>query len=430
LRTVLATDFGIWPVFTDMAQISDAMVSSNAQWSALANYILLYDQIIIPTGNLQILPVLRIMLGEGIFDELIRNNVIVLARYDTWFTYAGNGSGLVFFRTLKDPSKDKNPPNLLHSYFTQLDEAIDTALVRTLPVASHKRKIELTNLLLDKVVPIDSKVALKSFREETYKDVLGSPYLQDFFSIRNRGRGLNHLRGIKADQMLIFDPNSPPEINLSPEIWSLLRVAFENFVLSIGTDTGVSEITGDGSTLALLKAKGQRVGAAIEGREAFTQIQEISGVPNIGQAFAEKRFSAEQLLDLRESKHAQAFRNWIGSGSESEKATEIVNRYIESIGKPSLIDNIPSKVIRFAATTGIGALEPISGFIAGAIDSFLLNKWFPDKSPRLFLKQAKSMQLRSKPKQETVLPPKMSGRDRNRPCSCGSGKKFKYCCGQ
>lgn len=430
MRAVLATDFGIWPVFVNLAQVSDSMVASNAQWSALANYILLYDQVIIPTGNLQILPVLRIMLGEDIFDELIRNNVIVLARYDKWFSYIGNGGGIRFFVTSSDPSAGENPPNLFHSYFQPLDEAIDTALVTTQPTSSHKRKIELTNLLLEKVAPVTSNIEIKAFREETYKDVLGSPYLRDFLSIRNKGRSLDHLRGIKASQVNIYSPHTPSEKGESPEIRSLLRVAFENFVLSIGTEIGASEITGDGSTLALIKAKGQRVGAAIEGSNAFTQIQEISGVPDIGQAFAEKKFTAEQLLDLRESRHAQTFRDWIGSGSKNEESEEIVKRYVGSIGKPSLIDSIQSKLLRFATTTGIGVNEPISGTLTGAIDSFLLSKWFPGKAPRLFLKQAKSMQIRSYPKKESVARPKMSGRDRNRPCSCGSGEKFKRCCGK
>ena len=60
-------------------------------WSAY-----LYDQIIVPTGNLQVLPVLRLMLGEDVFDELVRNRAIVLARFDQWFGYAGNGVGIVF----------------------------------------------------------------------------------------------------------------------------------------------------------------------------------------------------------------------------------------------------------------------------------------------------------------------------------------------
>lgn len=430
MRRVLATDFGIWPLFKGLERVSDAMVLSEAQWGALANYVLLYDQIVIPTGNLQILPVLRIMLGEGVFDELVRNNVIVLARYDRWFSYVGNGGGLRFFEIAENPSGQRGFANIFHSYFAPLDEAIETALIATTPSSSKERKNELTKLLTDKIVSVATDVEMNAFRDETYKDILGSPYLRDLFSIRNRGRSLDRLRGIQSNQVRIYSPHSQSEDEKGPEITSLLRVAFENFILSIGTDVSATEITGDGSTLALLKAKGQRVGAAIDGFEAFARIQEISGVPDIGAAFAKKSLTAEQLLDLRESKHAISFRQWIGSGADGENADEIVRRYIGEIGKPSLIESIPVKMLRFVTTTGIGALEPISGAAASAVDSFLLSKWFPGKSPRLFLKQAKSVLLKSVPQTEAVPIPRMSGRDRNRPCSCGSGKKYKHCCGR
>jgi hypothetical protein len=66
MRRILATDFGIWPAWKDLALLSDAMLKSAEQWARLANYLLLYDQIVIPTGNFQVLPVLRLMLGEQI----------------------------------------------------------------------------------------------------------------------------------------------------------------------------------------------------------------------------------------------------------------------------------------------------------------------------------------------------------------------------
>lgn len=87
MRKVFATDFGIWPIFGEVSYLSDMMVNSSDYWTRLANYILLYDRIVIPTGNFQILPVLRIILGEEIFNELIRNKIIVLARFDQWFAY-------------------------------------------------------------------------------------------------------------------------------------------------------------------------------------------------------------------------------------------------------------------------------------------------------------------------------------------------------
>jgi hypothetical protein len=159
---------------------------------------------------------------------------------------------------------------------------------------------------------------------------------------------------------------------------------------------------------------------------AFAQLQEVSGIPDIGEAFASKQLSPAQILDLRCSRHAQSLRDWFAAGSSPEASKDIIARYIEGAHNPSLIEKLPAKLLRFATTSGIGALEPISGTIASAVDSFLLSKWFPMASPRLFMKQAKVM-LQNTP---VVRPPIIKGRDRNELCSCGSGKKLKKCCGK
>jgi hypothetical protein len=207
---------------------------------------------------------------------------------------------------------------------------------------------------------------------------------------------------------------------------AVLRVAFENFLIAIGGHIEATEITGDNSTLSVLRAKGQRMGYKPEGHGAFAQIQKISGVPNIGEAFAHKRLTASQLLDLRCTPHAQSLRDWFAQGAPSQTEEDIVARYVESIGKPSIVEKLPIKLLRFATTIGIGFVEPVTGGVATAVDTFLLNKWFPSKSPRLFLEQAKVV-LANTP---VVREPKMKGRDRNALCSCGSGKKYKKCCGR
>jgi hypothetical protein len=408
----------------NLERASDAMVNSPEHWSRLANYVLLYDQIVIPTGNLQILPVLRLMLGEGAFDDLVRNKGIVLARFDQWFGYAGNGGGLVFFQ-----ARDNHPqstPNLATAFFKPLDEVISDVLTVTAPPSTVERRSQITNLLLDNIVTLPTQAIADGLKDETYKDILGSPYLRDFLALRNAGRSLDNLVGLGANQVTVFNPHVSPEPNDSPEIRAVLRAAFENFLLSLGGHVEATEVTGDNSTLNLLRAKGQRLGFALEGSAAFAQIQKVSGVPDLGAAYATKRLTSTQLLDLRHSKHCQALRDWFGRGAPGATSDEIMRRYVESLGQPSWIDGVPTKLLRFATTTAIGALGPIPGAIASAVDTFLLSKWFPGKSPRLFMKQAKVM-LANTP---VIQKPVMRGRDRNLPCSCGSGKKFKKCCGR
>jgi len=426
MRRVLATDFGIWPMLQSPERASDYMYLSPDFWRRLANYVLLYDQIVIPTGNLQVIAVLRLMLGERAFDELLRTNAIVLARYDQWIGYAGNGNGLGFFTIQDNPDRPAKPPNLATAFFKPIDEAIHDTLAITNPPSDGQRRSELTNLLLDNVVQLPTQVIVDGLRDEAYRDVLGSPYLRDFLLLRNAGRSLDSLLGIGPDQMVAFSPHEPPETVDSLEIQAVLRVAFENFLLAIGGHVQATEIVGDKASLSVLCAKGQRLGFAPEGNQAFAQIQKISGVPDVGVAFASKQLSPQQLLELRLSRHAQALRDWFAAGAPGESANETISRYVETIGTQSVVESLPAKILRFATTTGISAVEPITGTLASAIDTFLLSKWFPVRSPRLFLKQAKVI-LANTP---VVKAPIMKGRDRNAICSCGSGKKHKNCCGK
>jgi hypothetical protein len=237
---------------------------------------------------------------------------------------------------------------------------------------------------------------------------------------------LDSLLGINPDQVVVFSPHVPPEAADSLEIRAVLRVAFENFLLAIGGHVEATELVGDEASLSVLRAKGQRLGFTPEGHQAFTQIQKVSGVPDVGAAFASKRLSPEQLLDLRLSRHAQSLRDWFAAGTPSESADETLSRYVETVGKQSVVESLPVKILRFATTTGIGVAEPVTGAIASAVNSFLLSKWFPVRSPRLFLKQAKVV-LANTP---VIKAPIMKGRDRNALCSCGSGKKYKKCCGK
>lgn len=401
------------------------MMATPDYWARIADYILLYDQIIIPTGNLQILPVLRLMLGEDVFDELIRSKAIILARFDQWFGYVGTG-GVIFYRVGGNPDMPQRGPNLAISHFKPLDEAIDDALVATNPPSTPERRAKIKNLLLDNVVTLPTETILAGVKEEAYADILNSAYLRDFLSIRNAGRSIENLVGSRPDTVTIFNPHVPAEPSTPPEIQAVLRVVFENFLLSLGGHTVASEITGDASTLSVLQAKGQRIGFSPHGRQAFAQLQKVNSVPELGLAFAAKQLSASQILDLRTSQHTQALRDWLAQGAPGATASETVARYVETIGNPGILERLPAKVMRFAATTAWGAIEPVSGAVVAAADTFLLSKWFPVASPRLFMRQAKVV-LANTP---VVRAPEVKGRDRNSPCSCGSGKKYKHCCGK
>src|SRR5207342_1203954 len=227
-RRVLATDFGIWLALKDIHRLSDAMLSSSAQWASLANYLLLYDQIVIPTGNLQVLPVLRHMLGDAVFEELVRSKVIVFARYDQWFCFAGGGAGLSFFQIHPGESRQDRGLNLGMGHFLPLEQAIDVALDSTTPSVDSTRKRALAQLLADHIVQVPMPVSdLDKLADETIKDVIESPYLRDMLSLK--ATHPNKVGNLPGNKLAIFNPHVAPEPGDSREVRSVLRVAFENF---------------------------------------------------------------------------------------------------------------------------------------------------------------------------------------------------------
>ncbi len=115
----------------------------------------------------------------------------------------------------------------------------------------------------------------------------------------------------------------------------------------------------------------------------------------------------------------------LSDGGPTDTADDVTHRYVESLGGGSWLDKIPVRVMRFAVTTGWSCIEPITGAIATTVDNFLLRAWFPNKTPRLFLKEAGLLAMET----PRVRAPIQKGRSRNKACPCGSTIKYKHCCG-
>lgn len=422
MRRVIATDFAVWPAAKDVHLPAEAMVAASDHWARLANYLLTYDQVIIPTGNFHVVAVLRRMLGEDIFDELLKTKAIVFARFDEWIGYTG-GQGLIVFKVSPDPT---TPPDgrLATSFFRPVEEAIYTALDGTFPRNTWPRRKELHGLILGNVVTLPRSSIFEGLDKETYADIQESSILRDQMAIRNSGRPLSNLKGSSNDTITIFNPHFPNPDKRRIEVWTVLRVAFENFLLRMTREVGATDLTGDADTLSVIRAKGQRVGLPSEGAKAFARIQSIEGVPNLGQAFATKLLTADDLLRLRYSPNGEAFRNWFAANGPAATADEVVRRFVEDLNKPSWLNSLPARALRLALTTGVGILDPTAGIAASVADLGISE--IHSKSPsRLFLEDAKVLVLQK----ERVERPASTTQRRNQPCYCGSGKKYKHCHG-
>ena len=425
---LLCTDLSVWPSFGgDPSRISDAIYASRILKESFINRLLLYDRIVIPTGNFVVLPVLRLWLGDRAVARLLREKVVVLARYDSWFSYMGNGRGLQFFKILPGDTPETKEHNIYTVNFAPIEEAVDKILEVGNPRVSDFEKPGLRKLLLDSAVPISLSQYQDHLKHETYTDILKSRDLRNFFAIRNKH--LDHLHGVNPDQVVAADFHHPRlGLEDKPELAAVLRIALENLILTLAADLGCS-IQGDLDSKAVLKAKGQRVGLADAQLDGFLSVSDLHDLPDVGHLFAAEELSFDALMTIREHRTTTDLRKWVHS-LDPVIREDVVKAYISSLREKAPVERLPAKTLRFLATTALGAIPVIgtaTGALASFVDSFLIQKMFPGKLPGVLLDGFRTVVL-----QETQKHPirPMKGNQRNEPCPCGTGRKFKKCCGR
>jgi hypothetical protein len=244
--------------------------------------------------------------------------------------------------------------------------------------------------------------------------------LRNFFAIRNTH--LDRLHGIRPNEVKTENFHAQTSDN-PPEIGAVFRIAFENVLLTLASEVATN-LQGDLSAEMVLKAKGQRLGLGDAALEGFLTVLDLHGIPNVGVAFAGGELDFDGVMRIREHRTAIDLRKWLQEIDPIHQ-DEVLRGYVSSLGDKAFIDRLPMKILRFAMTTLLGQIPgggQIASQMASFADSFLLEKWFPGRSPRLLLDGFKTVVIRE---QEFV----MKGAQRNAPCPCGSGKKYKRCHG-
>lgn len=393
MSILLANDFGIWPDATDAHIPGENILKGVDYWGRLIDYLLLYDQIIIPTGDLQIVYILRRILGDDIFIELIRNQVIVLARFNEWYGYSYNNDSGEIYYIVKTTPPDGSSSFLISPHDPLEDLVEKILLLPTNPSTTRDQRDFLKNLLIDntKVLPINELFnhALK----ESELDFEKSPYLLNLYSLGGNPFNIKSCAMEDTTTMAMFmahDLSKVKKQNGSDQkrIYAVLRVMFENFLLCMGNHLHASTLVGDQTSISVLNAKGQRFGLAGVGRDAFTQIKNFNTIPDLGKAFYSREITARTIIELRNSDESINFRDWFSKGSPSENSQDIKDRFQSAFNEKSFND-FPYKILRLGLVTAIGLNGWGYGLVAAGIDQYFLNNWFKNKSPQLFIQKMK-----------------------------------------
>lgn len=255
-------------------EVMDSIFNTPILKGRLGEKLLLYDQIVIPTGNFGIIPVLRLWLGDKTFVSLIEKKVISFLKYTGWVSYVGNGGGVQFFNML--PSKELGE-TFGYTFFSNPETALEYALQNTKSPSPSEDKKKIKKLILDNTVEIElSKDIADKIRHETYMDIINSPFLRSFLFFRNPELTeikLNMLKGVNSDQIRVFDFHRPHE-NPQDDISIILNVAEHNILLFFMSVINDSDVFSDETTEKIMMSKMHRLSQDNKLVHDFTHILE------------------------------------------------------------------------------------------------------------------------------------------------------------
>lgn len=155
-------------------------------------------------------------------------------------------------------------------------------------------------------------------------------------------------------------------------------------------------------------------------------------IPDLNTLFERGIINIRDILSFRKTSHGKLFRAWIKI--LEYRPDDVLESLLRK--KPTSVKRSCAKLIRWVYPTIFGLINPIAGAAASFTDSYIVQKILEGWHPSLFLDDQFKFKIDRKIKQmdknnlEANLTKAGIKVGRNDPCPCGSGKKFKKCCGK
>ncbi len=357
-----------------------------------AAQLLMYDQIVIPTKDFGIVPILINWMGKKSFTAALQAKSIGFIRPDSIIGYPGSGIGISTYTLHSGPGK---PLNLLQTaMFGPIESGPEIQLKVCCPSITQRERSKLVDLILksSKQFNIESKFFKKNIRDESHNDILQNKVLLQSIAKMERKHSskinLDRLSGIKDDQINVLGVGKP----LSSGIDIVLRVAEINLELVMAHMYDQADISTSVGADKILANKLGRIDGIMDVLGQFQKLLELNNIPDIQPIVAAGDLTIEDIWSLRQKRPAKKFRKWLRL-AQSENARDLEKAYVSALGNNSIFDSAPMKVLRFI-TTSVAGIEPAAGLAFGAADSFIFDKMAGGYSPRQFLDEYHSLQLR------------------------------------
>ncbi|MEV4777509.1 hypothetical protein [Burkholderia sp. LMU1-1-1.1] len=114
-------------------------------------------------------------------------------------------------------------------------------------------------------------------------------------------------------------------------------------------------------------------------RVGFTEIV-LPDAPAVAEVINSGERSFEEFLKLLDQ--SRRFKEWLHKANPDEN---LVSRYLKDVTREGWIEGTKAKGIRYMLTTGIDALNPVAGIVAGLSDTFVIDKLFKGWRPNHFI---------------------------------------------
>ncbi len=357
----------------------------------LGNQLLLYDKILIPTKDFGIIPILINWLGLKLFQEILESDALSFLHRKDLLGYAGNGLGISGFVISQGERKEWFWWQ--EALFGTVETAIEQQLKYMCPFINKTECMNLVGKVASKSKKIDydNEFFMKNIVHETYTDIMNNKSFS-LFVLESSKSGSDQIDLTRLDDM---QPNQMRVLNtdrIRDSIDLVLRIAEVNLEVYMSTLFESADLfTSEGAEL-LLKDKLIRSGIGSTYLDGFLSLLELNNIPDIGKAIYSDSLSLQDIWEIREGDNSKEFRKWLRNATTKD-TKEIVKLYIESLKNRALISSLPLKILRFAITSFVGAINPPVGLSVSAIDSFFVEKWLSGFSPRLFLDELSKIKI-------------------------------------
>jgi hypothetical protein len=315
----------------------------------LANQLLIYDEIIIPTKDFGIVPILINWFGLKTFINALEHNTFSFIHTNSIIGYAGNGLGISGFKI-----EDGGKPFAWwqDAMFRDSSIAIDQQLRNMCPFLSRSERDSILAEILKRTIEVnyDNSFFMKDIVQETYQnDIERNSELCDFivYDLQKRNLLKEESGSINLEKLPLITGSEMKVLNqegrIDNSIDLVLRIAEINMELYFASICDNADLfTSDGAE-TLLTSKLMRSGIENDSLKHFLALFDFRNIPNVGKIVADNELPFSSFWKIREGKKSESFRKWFHK-LEIKDSEEIKKLYVDSLERKSWVDSLPNRV--------------------------------------------------------------------------------------